>query len=286
MFLVFLRHFAYGQDVLPPNPNEPARDRAHGDLPRLLAPFFRPPPEDGGQLGSYRSPLQFEDGTLVKTPVEWARRREEILKRWHGLMGPWPPILEAPKLEFLSLMGPASRPTRGGLVAETKAGQTTTHAGERPVSPPRENFARHRVRLEIAPGQTGDGWLLVPDGKGPFPAVLAVYDEPETTIGLGKERLRDFGLQLARRGFVTLSMGTPGGNAWKPELGAAQCQPLSYHAYVAANCWQALARLPQSGCGAHRRGGPFLWRQVGVVRGRALGEVRRRGGQRSGHRLR
>jgi pimeloyl-ACP methyl ester carboxylesterase len=44
---------------------------------------------------------------------------------------------------------------------------------------------------------------------------------------------------------VTLSIGTPGGNAWKPETGTNVCQPLSYHAYVAANCWHALANLPQ-----------------------------------------
>ncbi|HXP62906.1 MAG TPA: hypothetical protein VN829_20565 [Dongiaceae bacterium] len=276
VFLLLLRHFAYCQGVPPPNPNAPAPERPHEALPKLLEPFFRPPPEYGGQLGSYRSPLQFEDGTLVKTAVEWARRREEILKQWHGLMGPWPPILQAPKLEFLPEKGPASRPTPGGLVAGTNAPQTTAHAGERPVSPPRENFARHRVRLEIAPGQTGDGWLLVPDGKGPFPAVLAVYYEPETTVGLGKEPLRDFGLQLARRGFVTLSMGTPGGNAWKPELGAAQCQPLSYHACVAANCWQALARLPQVdsariGVVGHSYGGKWalfagaLWEKFAAV---------------------
>jgi pimeloyl-ACP methyl ester carboxylesterase len=60
-----------------------------------------------------------------------------------------------------------------------------------------------------------------------------------------KQPLCDFGLQLARRGFVTLSIGTPGGNAWQPAVGEARCQPLSFHAYVAANCWHALARLPQ-----------------------------------------
>jgi pimeloyl-ACP methyl ester carboxylesterase len=76
--------------------------------------------------------------------------------------------------------------------------------------------------------------------------VLVVYYEPETSVGLNpKQALRDFGLELTRRGFVTLSIGTPGGNAWQPEVGAARCQPLSFHAYVAANGWQALANLPE-----------------------------------------
>jgi len=106
--------------------------------------------------------------------------------------------------------------------------------------------------------------------------VLVLYYEPETSIGQGKEPLRDFGLQLALRGFVTLSMGTPGGNAWKPELGSAQCQPLSYHAYVAANCWHALANLPQVdsariGVVGHSYGGKWamfagaLWEKFAAV---------------------
>jgi dienelactone hydrolase len=181
---------------------------------RTIEPFFQPPAEFANQIGPYRSPLRFNDGTRVTTHAEWARRRAEILKQWTDLMGPWPPVIEKPKLEFLS----QSR---------------------------RDNFTQHRVRLEIAPNQTSEGWLLVPEAERPLPAVLVVYYEPETSIGLGKEPLHDFGLQLARRGFVTLSIGTPGGNAWKPEIGAAVCQPLSFHAYIAANCWQALANLPE-----------------------------------------
>jgi pimeloyl-ACP methyl ester carboxylesterase len=48
-------------------------------------------------------------------------------------------------------------------------------------------------------------------------------------------------LQLARRGFVTLSIGSPGGDARKPDRGGAVCQPLSYLGYVAVNCANALA---------------------------------------------
>ncbi len=177
--------------------------------------LFRPPAEFAGQFGSFRSPLLFRDGTAVKSAAEWLRRRAEILRDWHALMEPWPALLKQPVCEVLASTN------RGGLT-------------------------QHRVRLEIAAGQTGEGWLLVPPGRGPFPAVLIVYYEPETSVGLNeKQPLRDFGLQLAQRGFVTLSVGTPGGNAWKPELGSAQCQPLSFHAYVAANAWHALAHRPE-----------------------------------------
>jgi dienelactone hydrolase len=246
------------------------------DPAQVLAPFFHPPAEYANQFGSYRSPLKFEDGTPVKTAADWVRRREEILKQWHDLMGPWPPLLQAPKLEFLPVVEQASPLPPGRPALETNAARTKARTGETPAPLPGEKFARHRVRLEIAAGQTGEGWLLVPEGKGPFPAVLVLYYEPETSIGLGKEPLRDFGLQLAQRGFVTLSIGTPGGNAWKPELGSARCQPLSYHGYVAANCWQALANLPQVdsariGVVGHSYGGKWamfagaLWKKFAAV---------------------
>jgi dienelactone hydrolase len=166
-------------------------------------------------MGPYRSPLLLDDGSPVRSADDWNRRRKELLDAWHGLMGPWPAVIEKPKVE---------------LLAESRRGSLT----------------QKRVRLEIAPKQTGDGWLLIPEGKGPFPAVLVVYYEPETSIGQNaKQPHRDFGLQLAKRGFVTLSIGTPGGEARKPDVGEAHCQPLSFHAYVAANCWQALANMPE-----------------------------------------
>ncbi len=179
-----------------------------------LAPFFQPPAGFAKDFGSYKSPLIFDDGTPVKTKLDWPRRRKEILTRWHKIMGAWPPLIARPKVEYL----------------ESKR---------------RENFTQHRVRLEIAPGQTTEGYLLMPDGKGPFPAVLVPYYEPETSIGVGKEPLRDFALQLSRRGFVTLSIGSLGGDARLPETGHALCQPLSFLAYVAANGCNALANIAE-----------------------------------------
>mgnify|MGYP003345967043 FL=1 len=100
----------------------------------VITPYFAPPAEFAGQLGSYRSPLLFNDGTRVKSAAEWPRRRAEILAQWHGLMGAWPPVLEKPKLEFLA----------------------QSH---------RENFTQHRVRVELAPNVSGEAWLLIPDGR-------------------------------------------------------------------------------------------------------------------------
>ncbi|MHB1561841.1 MAG: prolyl oligopeptidase family serine peptidase, partial [Isosphaeraceae bacterium] len=191
---------------------------AHGpgqvssELPGPLASAFRCPAEFRGDLGTFRSPLAFDDGRPVRDAAGWPRRRKEILASWHGLIGAWPPLIERPRVEVLST--------------------------ER-----REGFDQRRVRVEVAAGRTMDGYLLVPDGRGPFPAVLVVFYEPETAIGRGKPG-RDFALQLVRRRFVALSIGispyeiTPG-------RGYPRIQPLSYLAYVAANCYNALAHLPE-----------------------------------------
>ncbi|HMJ88969.1 MAG TPA: acetylxylan esterase [Candidatus Acidoferrum sp.] len=207
---------------------------------------FRSPAEFAGKFGEYRSPLLFRDGTRVTNAAQWPSRRAEIHREWMDLMGAWPAVIEKPKFEVLSITN-------------------------------RESFRQQRVRLEIARGQTGEGWLLVPQGKGPFPAVLVVFYEPETSVGLKTNSThRDFALQLARRGFVTLSIGTPGGNAWKPDIGEALCQPLSFHAYVAANAWNALAKMPsvdreRIGVVGHSYGGKWamfagaLWEKFAAV---------------------
>jgi len=142
---------------------------------RQIAPRFSPPSSFAGDYGRFRSPLKFYDGEPVKTAADWQRRRQEILTRWHSMMGTWPPVIERPKVEILRT--------------------------ER-----REDFVQHRIRFEWLPHEMTDGYLLVPEGEAVRPAVLVVYYEPETAIGLGKE-LRDFAYQLTKRGFVTLSMG-------------------------------------------------------------------------------
>jgi hypothetical protein len=188
---------------------EPGAD----DIAKRLAPFFRPPPELANDFGNYASPLKFYDGRPVKTPADWPRRRREILETWHRFMGPWPELIAKPKVEYLEK--------------------------ER-----RERVTQHHVRLEVAPGQTRDAYLLLPDGDGPFPAVLVVYYDARTGVGRGTQPLRDFAWQLARRGFVTLSVGSDPASYY-PDKADARLQPLSFHAYVAANCYNALANLPQ-----------------------------------------
>lgn len=178
-----------------------------------LSAHLRPPAEFLSAVASNPF-LHPTNGAPIQSVADWARRRQDIKSTWERLMGPWPALLEHPRWEVL-------------------------HSG------PRETFVQQRVRLEIAGDQFVEGWYLIPACTGPLPAVLIPYYEPETSVGLGTQRHRDFALQLARRGFATLAIGTPGGDARQPNLGDAQCQPLSFLAYVAANAHTALTQRPE-----------------------------------------
>lgn len=180
-----------------------------------ISRHFTPPAEFAGQLGPFRPVLTFDDGTPVHTPDDWGRRRNEIRTYWHGVMGAWPAVLEKPRIEFL---------------------ESTT----------RDAITQHKVKVETAAGQMTPGYILLPPGEGPFPAVFVPFYDAETSAGINPKSkpFRDFAWQLTRRGFVTLSIGSPGGDARKPDTAGNVLQPLSYLGYVAANGYQALASLP------------------------------------------
>src|SRR5690606_26718362 len=115
--------------------------------------------------------------------------------------------------------------------------------------------AVRRTRGMLGVGNDGEeapAYLMVPEGDGPFPAVVVVFYDAETGAGLGTP-LRDLALQRADCGVVTLSIGPPGkplqqGDtkpARAPYFGpvgeSVQTQPLSALAYAAANAHQFLA---------------------------------------------
>jgi pimeloyl-ACP methyl ester carboxylesterase len=189
--------------------------------------LFTPPENQRNALGNFRSPLLFADGTRVRRAVEWPRRRAEILSTWHRLMGPWPELIDKPRVETI---------------------QTTR----------RDNIVQHHVRIGVALGrEMVEALLLVPDDgrTEKRPAVLVVYYDAETGVGLGAP-YRDYAWQLARRGFVTLSMGKPNAKVefqnppkraesyLGPVGQPVKVQPLSALAYAAANAQRVLAQRP------------------------------------------
>jgi len=206
--LLLMLAAAAAATFLSPPVAQAAGKGAPSDAWRAIDGAFTPPAEFADDLGDYRSPLLFNDGSQVKNASDWERRRKEILDTWHGLMGKWPPLIENPQVEILE-------------------------------STRRENFTQHRVRFAISPEHKTEGYLLIPEGSGSHPAVVVVYYEPETAIGMGKED-RDFALQLARRGFVCLSMGHSA-SFYYPNQERAELQPLSALAYASANAYHVLA---------------------------------------------
>ena len=201
------------------------------DLPPLselwerIQSYTRPPAEFAGKLGEYRSPLVFADGSRVASVEDWPRRGAEILDTWRRRLGRWPPLLQHPTVTRLETVE-------------------------------RDGYREEHVRIQVSEkGRVVDGYLLVPPGERKFPAVLVPFYEPLTSIGRSEKGhgTHDYGLQLVRRGFVTLSIGTPGspsevGGETRRLLVKAGIedgrQPLGILAYVAANCHTALAELP------------------------------------------
>lgn len=180
-----------------------------------ISTFFKPPKKYASDFGNYRSPLLFGDGREVKTASQWKRRRKEILDYWHRVMGPWPAFLRAPKIVCRS--------------AKRIGGVT-----------------RHTALVEVAADwPMWRGYLLVPEGAKKRAAVLGVYYDAETLIGKAGGPRRDFCLQLAKRGFVTLALGCEPNQQYFPSVRNAQLQPCSFHGFLAAACHNAMAGLPE-----------------------------------------
>ena len=185
-----------------------------------IGPFFSPPKEWQNKFGKYHSPLVFNDGSKVVNPKDWIRRRAEITRDWQDLLGQWPALITKPKVQVLQ-------------------------------EKQRENFRQLKVRFKWTPVEFTTSYLLIPDGQGKRPAVVTAFYEPETAVGLGKNPHRDFALQLARRGFVTLSIGSTETTnnrtyaTYYPSIEKATVQPLSMLGCAAANAWHVLAECPK-----------------------------------------
>jgi hypothetical protein len=194
--------------------NAISQSPSHNQAASQIAPWMTPPAEFATQCATLKDLLTLEDGSPVKSKADWIRRRTEILKTWTKALGEGPKPLEKPELQTLK---------------EEDAG----------------SYRRVRVRLEIMPSLFQEGWLLMPKQSGKRPAVVVPFYNPETSVGLGPKANRDFAQRLAERGFVALAIGSPGGDARKPEPNIPGWQPLSFLATISANCANLLANLPE-----------------------------------------
>ena len=197
--------------------------KPEGALWEKISPFFSTPAEFKDKYGDYRSPLKFYNGESVKTSEDWKRRREEILNRWHQMMGKWPPLMKNQEMEII---------------------ETTRKDG----------YTLKRIRFKWTPNEQTEGYLLIPDGAAKKPAVITVFYQPESPVGFTTLRstpFNDFANQLTKRGFVTLSIGTTKTSNDKtyslyyPNIKKSRIQPISVLAYAAANAWYVLSKVPE-----------------------------------------
>src|SRR6266496_2100948 len=122
----------YSGDIALGMRRQPPTEAHLRTAPTELVEFFAPPEQYQSDFGKFRSPLEFADGTRVQSPADWQRRRGEILFTWHKIMGPWPPLIESPRVQVVN----------------------TTR---------RENISQQQLRIEIAlGGEMVDALLLVP----------------------------------------------------------------------------------------------------------------------------
>ena len=181
--------------------------------PADLDKYFAPPKELVGDFGPFRSPLKFADGREVRTPAEWQARRKEILATWHGV---------ARRV--------AAARREAEAEAQRRRAARASHAARR----------RHRN-----------------DAGRPHAARLSARAARRRSVpGRGRRVLRTGDGRRHRQGAARHSAinsrtaASSCSRSARPAEGTgrtrqtATLQPLSMHAYVAANCHTALAQLP------------------------------------------
>ncbi len=153
-------------------------------------------------------PLKFLDGRLVRTPLEWKARRAEIQQLFEKYQSGTFPV--RPKLD------------RAVVLDETKG----------------KGYLIRNVRLEFGPGGKGTMrvQVMIPEGKGPFPVLMA-------------PSLAGWGPALLRRGYI--SAGFAANDGMDDAAALAQLYPDYDFALLPRRGWAAgmvvdyLATLPE-----------------------------------------
>ncbi len=214
-------------------PKPPKKDASAKECWEIIAPHFTPPKEFAGDFGPHKPVMKFYDGTPVKTAADWKRRRAEIRKKWDEMMGPWPALIKKPEIKYLS-------------------------------KEPKKGYVQHTVTVMLTPKwKPWTCYLLMPEGKGPFPAAVTVYYYPEGPL---TQKKSGYARELAKLGFVVLAIGRAdydgiakrwkrmaknmpdhqkGTHCYWPDRENPQMVPLSLMGYAAANAYNALATLKE-----------------------------------------
>ncbi|SRR6056297_1023741 len=185
---------------------DPRRDQRRGWFEALIILLI------GVSIGGIAGPARADESAagvshpLIETAntlAEWESHRQAVLQRMQGVMGPLPaaPAPDAPAWETL---------------AKTDCG----------------SYVRMRIRYRSQPASWTPAFLCVPkrvleDPASPpdVAAVLCLHPTDnvnghKVVVGLGGRANRQYGSELAERGFVTLSPGYPLLADYQPDLQA------------------------------------------------------------------
>lgn len=138
------------------------------------------------------------DVVPVKSKKDWEQRRQEVLANMQAVMGPLPGDEKRCPLDLQ-------------VIEEVDAGK----------------FVRRKITYQSEPGGRVPGYLLVPKSviENPsvkVPAVLCLHPThnqgPNEMVGMGAKRNRQYGEELAERGYVVLAPNYPHLGIYAPDL--------------------------------------------------------------------
>jgi len=125
--------------------------------------------------------------------TEWQAARQTIVSNMQTITGPLPDSSRRYALEL-------------EVLEETDAG----------------TFLRQRIAYTTEPGSRVNAFLLVPKGNPKWPAVLALHQThalgSKVVVGLGNSPNDQYGVELARRGYVVLAPPYPLLADYQPDL--------------------------------------------------------------------
>jgi dienelactone hydrolase len=162
-------------------------DRGHYVAPVPLAEMAA---RGEKQFGKFRSLLEDRAAQPITTAEQWAAERRRLRQAVLKALGT---PLEAKPV-----------PLEPRLVSE-EAVPPLAH-----INGLARSYVRRKVSIRVSESERMNVWLLVPQGIGPFPAVLAnhqtVADGKDEPIGLGGAYYQlNYGPFLASRGFVVVA---------------------------------------------------------------------------------
>lgn len=134
---------------------------------------------------------------VVRSRSDWRKAREASLQRMQAVMGPMPGNEKACALDL-----------------RVEAEEVL------------EGFIRQRISYASEPGGRVPAWLLIPSeartGKKKLPAVLTLHQThrmgAKVVVGLGESPDDEYGVELARRGYVCLAPSYPHLADYAPDL--------------------------------------------------------------------